>query len=105
MSTPGQPPRSTDGPFESQDNEIPEGVLLARYHMSILVTTDFLRSLEKLCWKCGMNREQFNHAIFAKGVDALTEELRKANDDEFMADFAMIAPLGRKLRERDSEEW
>ena len=105
MSTPEQPPRSSDGPSESPDNGTPEGILLARYHMSVLVTAEFLRSLEKLCWKLGASREQFDHEIFAKGVETITSVVDHSNDEEFQADLAMISPLGALARKGKGAEW
>lgn len=100
MSIPGQPPRSSDGPSESPDNP-PEGMLMARYDMHIMVSADFLKALEALAHQCGLNRMQFNGMVFAKGVEALTEEISMLHDEEHQEVFENLARLGEKA----GREW
>jgi len=78
---------------------------MAEYPMKIMVSADFLKTLEHLCHSCGMNRNQFNHLVFGKGVERVNEELTQWNDDEFQAELAMIGRLGWMSRRGNSEEW
>lgn len=102
MSTQGQPPKSSDGQSDSLDNP-PEGILFARYHMDVMISANLLRCLEKIAWKFGVSRDQFDREIFARGIDALYSDMKRANNDDFQAEMAMIAPLGRLLREKSKD--
>jgi hypothetical protein len=72
--------------------------------MNIVVSADFLKSLEKLCWSLGISRQQFDHQIFAAGVDALTTYAQQANDEEFQAEMNMLGGLGKMAR-KDRQEF
>ena len=97
MSTPEQHPKSSDGHSESPDS--PEGLLMTEYRLTILVSADFLKAMEQLAWRCGMDKKQFNHAVFTRGIEALTLEAHAAADEEHQASLNLIAPLGAKARQ------
>ena len=96
MSTPEQPPRSSDGHSESQDS--PEGLLLTTYAFHIKVSADFLKTMEALAWRCGMDKGQFDHAVFTKGLEALMLEVHSQCDPEHLKELISLAPLGTKAR-------
>jgi len=100
MSTQGPPPRSSDGHSDSQDNDdgAPEGLLLSKYEMNVLVSADFLKNLEELAWKCHLDRRQFNQLIFAKGIQALAHEVEIVGDPDHKANLNMLGRLGAKAR-------
>lgn len=103
MSTQERPPKSSDGLSGSPDNT-PEGVLPTTYTINIVVSAHLLREMEKLAWRLGLNRQEFDHQIFTKGLDTLTTHARCINEEEWVKTYESLGRLSALARKK-TPEW
>lgn len=104
MSNQGPPPNYMDGQFEFQGNEPEEGLLPATYEFKIVVSSQFLRHMEKIAHVFGLSKHQFDQAVFMRGVDAIVTDYNQRNDKAIREALKNIAPLGTLVR-RSKPEW
>jgi len=69
------------------------------YHIAVVVSADFLKSIEIMAHQLGLNKQQLDSEVFIKGCDAVATELMQSTDEELHKRLDLIAPLGAKANE------